>query len=97
MRIPNYSQVPNKQACLPKYISLFETWEFAVGGVDLVVVVVVVFVVVVVVVVVLVVVVVDSGVGGIVGSVWCTLFIFQEIFSNKCFAKNMNIITVEPN
>ena len=46
------------------------------------------FVVVVVVVVVLVVVLVDSGVGGIVGSVWCTLLIFQEIFSNKCFAKN---------
>ena len=67
------------------------------GGVDLVVVVVVVFVVVVVVVVVLVVVVVDFGVGGIVGSVWCTLLIFQEIFPNKCFAKNMNIITVKPN
>ena len=89
MRIPNYSQVPNKQVCLPKYVSLFDTWEFAVGGDDLVVVVFVV--------VVLVVVVVDSGVGGIVGSVWCTLLIFQEIFSNKCFAKNMNIITVEPN
>ena len=40
--------------------------------------------------------VVDSGVGR-VGSVGFTLLIFKKIFSNKCFAKNFNIITVEPN
>ena len=40
--------------------------------------------------------VVDSGVGR-VGYVGFTLLIFKKIFSNKCSAKNFNIITVEPN
>ena len=72
------------------------------SGVDLVVVVVDSgvsdgdLVVMVVVVVGLVVVVVDSGASG-VGSVGCKLLIFKKIFSNKFFAKNLNIITVEPN
>ena len=72
------------------------------SGVDLVVVIVDSgvsdgdLVVMVVVVVGLVVVVVDSGAGG-VGSVGCKLLIFKKIFSNKFFAKNLNIITVEPN
>jgi hypothetical protein len=69
-----------------------------VGGVDLAVVVVDSGIsgVDLIVVVGLVVVVVDSGVGG-VGSVGCKLLIFKKIFSNKCFAKNLNIITVELN
>ena len=62
--------------------------DSGVSDVDLVVMVVVV--------VGLVVVVLDSGAGS-VGSVGCKLLIFKKIFSNKCFAKNLNIITVEPN